>query len=175
MIFGSNSLTLNGGTIILNGAVTNNGGVTVGDGHDHPQRDADGGADNQSGRVLLQCRRGDGIDRQFRQMGNTGTIVGTVSTAGSLLSNSGVIEGRRGQRLRVQQRRHRARPGDHSGTLSGNGTVSSVLGRARGFVSPGHSIGTVTVTGNATFEPGSLYVAELGAPGTSDVLLSAAR
>ncbi len=103
------------------------------------------------------------------QMGNSGTIVGDVSTFGSLTS-TGLIQGAVVNNFVFSNDGVVAGPVTTYGTLSGTGTVSSLVVARGGSVSPGHSFGTVTVTGDATFQPGSLYVAELGAAGTSDRL-----
>lgn len=85
---------------------------------------------------------------------NNGALVGAVTNTGSL-ANNGTIFG----------------PLDNGGTLTGNGRVGPLSVRAGGVVSPGNSIGTTVVAGNATFQPGSALLVELGAPGTSDRLV----
>lgn len=52
--------------------------------------------------------------------------------------------------------------------LDGNGTLGSA--RVAGTVSPGHSIGTLTFTGNYTQLPGSTYQAEIASGGQSDLI-----
>jgi len=52
------------------------------------------------------------------------------------------------------------------GTLQGTGTVGSFVNN--GTVTPGASIGTMTVTGNATFNSGSVYQVKADASGQSD-------
>lgn len=84
---------------------------------------------------------------------NTGEIVGDVATTGTFV-NGGVVTG---QVI-------------DAGLLSGNGTVGALSVVSGGVVSPGHSIGTVTVVGPLSFGPGSTYVAELGASGSSDLI-----
>ena len=54
------------------------------------------------------------------------------------------------------------------GTLGGNGTVGGVI--ASGVVAPGNSIGTITVVGDVTFVPGSVYQVEVNAAGDSDLI-----
>ncbi len=54
-------------------------------------------------------------------------------------------------------------------TLSGNGIITGNM-MVYGTVSPGHSIGTQTVTGDVTFASGSTFVAELAADGRADLL-----
>ncbi|MBS0249138.1 MAG: autotransporter domain-containing protein, partial [Proteobacteria bacterium] len=47
------------------------------------------------------------------------------------------------------------------GTLGGNGTVGDTVVNAGGILAPGNSIGTVTVSGNLTFNSGSSYNVEV--------------
>jgi outer membrane autotransporter protein len=49
------------------------------------------------------------------------------------------------------------------GVLSGTGTLGSLDMRADGHVAPGHSIGTLNVIGNASFEKGSYFDVEVAA------------
>lgn len=53
-----------------------------------------------------------------------------------------------------------------AGTLGGSGVVGNTT-IAGGMLSPGNSIGTLTVNGNLTFSPGSVYFIEV-APGAAD-------
>ena len=52
--------------------------------------------------------------------------------------------------------------------LGGSGTVGSFTAETGSFVTPGNSIGTLNVAGNATFANGSTYVVEANAAGASD-------
>ena len=52
--------------------------------------------------------------------------------------------------------------------LGGSGTVNSFTAQAGSFITPGNSIGTLNVAGNATFANGSTYVVEANAAGASD-------
>ncbi|MCJ2013203.1 autotransporter domain-containing protein [Methylobacterium sp. J-076] len=56
------------------------------------------------------------------------------------------------------------------GVLGGTGTVGGLAALSGGTVAPGNSIGTLTVAGNATFAPGSVYQVEANAAGQSDRL-----
>ncbi|MCX5512328.1 autotransporter family protein [Kaistia algarum] len=85
---------------------------------------------------------------------NLGTIVGNVTNAGTF-ANDGTVDGNFA----------------NTGVLSGNGTITGDL-TTGGGVSPGHSVGMTSVQGNVAFQPGSYYVAELGAGGTSDLVQS---
>ena len=83
---------------------------------------------------------------------NDGTIAGNVFNAG-LFANDGVVTGSVG----------------NAGMLTGNGHIGGTL-VTTGVVAPGHSAGTVSVAGDARFEAGSVYVAEIGSDGEADRL-----
>lgn len=85
---------------------------------------------------------------------NSGTLAGSVTNTGAL-ANNGSITGAL----------------DNGGSLSGNGAVGALSVRPGAVVSPGNSIGTTVVAGNATFQPGSNLLVELGSPGVSDRLV----
>jgi outer membrane autotransporter protein len=55
-------------------------------------------------------------------------------------------------------------------TLGGDGMVASFAAAAGSTLSPGNSIGALDVVGSVAFGPGSVYRAELGAPGISDLI-----
>jgi outer membrane autotransporter protein len=83
-------------------------------------------------------------------VGSTGVFTGTVTNDGSF-SNSGVVIG------------------DFSGTggftssgfLGGNGTFGSLDLLAGATIAPGHSVGTIHVTGNLTAAAGTIYQAQV--------------
>lgn len=52
--------------------------------------------------------------------------------------------------------------------IGGSGTLSALLVNSGGTVAPGNSIGTLTITGNITFNAGSIYQVEVNAAGQSD-------
>ncbi len=56
------------------------------------------------------------------------------------------------------------------GTLGGNGAIGTLTAGTNATIAPGHSIGTMVVTGDAGFAAGSTYEAEIGAPGHSDLV-----
>ncbi len=58
----------------------------------------------------------------------------------------------------------------NAGLLVGTGLIGGDL-VSFGRISPGHSLGTVTVSGDALLASGSVHVAEIGAPGQSDQLI----
>lgn len=58
-----------------------------------------------------------------------------------------------------------------SGTLGGNGRIAALTANAGGIVAPGNSIGTLQVSGDVTFAPGSTYAVELS-PTSSDQIVA---
>jgi len=56
------------------------------------------------------------------------------------------------------------------GLLGGSGTLGGISALSGGTVSPGNSIGTLTVTGNVAFAAGSTYRVEANAAGQADRL-----
>jgi autotransporter-associated beta strand protein len=80
---------------------------------------------------------------------NTYTGPTTVESGATLLVNGSIVS-----------------PLTVAGTLGGSGLVgnTTIVG---GVLSPGNSIGTLTVNGNLTFAPGSVYLAEI-APSAAD-------
>lgn len=58
-----------------------------------------------------------------------------------------------------------------SGTLGGNGRIAALTANAGGIVAPGNSIGTLQVSGDVTFAPGSTYAVELS-PTSSDQIIA---
>ena len=56
-------------------------------------------------------------------------------------------------------------------TLGGTGTINgNVTVQSGGILSPGASVGTLTIVGDLTFEPGSTYMVEIGTGTSSDKL-----
>ncbi|WP_426506812.1 autotransporter outer membrane beta-barrel domain-containing protein [Serratia proteamaculans] len=95
-----------------------------------------------------------------------GTLVltGNNSYAGPTLINQGLlaINGSVTSDVTVQ----------NSGVLGGSGTVGSLTARSGATVAPGNSIGTLNVTRNVSFEPGSRYAVEVAPNGQSDRIQS---
>jgi subtilase-type serine protease len=60
----------------------------------------------------------------------------------------------------------------NGGTLTGSGSVGSLIAHSGSTVAPGNSIGTLHVAGNVGFEPGSRYEIETSSNGQSDTLQS---
>jgi outer membrane autotransporter protein len=74
--------------------------------------------------------------------GATTVNAGTLSVNGDISSSSGLTV-------------------NNGGTLGGTGTVPSVIIASGGTLAPGNSIGTITVSGNLTFNSGSTYAVEV--------------
>jgi outer membrane autotransporter protein len=60
----------------------------------------------------------------------------------------------------------------NGGVLMGNGTLGGLAVNGGGTVAPGHSIGTLNVTGNVSFTAGSTYQVETSLAGQSDRILA---
>lgn len=56
----------------------------------------------------------------------------------------------------------------NGGTLGGSGTFANLTANSGSTIAPGNSIGTLNVTGNATFASGSTYAVEVDKDGNSD-------
>lgn len=128
------------GSLVTSGTVTNTGNMVAG------VAVLPGGLFTNDGTLLGAVMNAGTVE-------NAGMIAGDVANNGSFI-NDGVITGTL----------------FNNGTLSGNGTVGTLTMLAGAIVAPGHSIGTVTVTGDLLLDPGAIYVAELGAPGQSDLI-----
>src|SRR5690606_33000621 len=83
----------------------------------------------------------------------------TVVENGNLIVNTGA--GRLGGTLAV----------NNGGRLKGDGTVGSTILGAGAIVSPGNSIGTLTIDGDLTFDSASVYEVEVDPAGTSSDLI----
>lgn len=59
---------------------------------------------------------------------------------------------------------------DSGTTLKGSGTVGRTVLADGAIIAPGNSIGTLTVDGNLTFRPGSIYQVETNVSGQSDLI-----
>ncbi|GGC14127.1 hypothetical protein GCM10007205_23700 [Oxalicibacterium flavum] len=79
--------------------------------------------------------------------GNTVVSAGTLSVNGSIVSATRILNG---------------------GMLGGTGTTGNVHVESGGTLAPGNSIGTLTIDGNLSFAPGSIYRVEADAAGNSD-------
>lgn len=84
---------------------------------------------------------------------NDGVLAGSVASSG-LFVNNGTVQG----------------SVESTGSVFGSGFVSGNLDILGGSVAPGNSIGTLTVGGNVTLAPGTVYAAEIGTTGSSDTI-----
>ncbi|MCD9087686.1 autotransporter domain-containing protein [Stenotrophomonas sp. SY1] len=62
---------------------------------------------------------------------------------------------------------------DYSAILAGNGSVGSTVVRSGGIISPGSSIGTLTINGDYTQEAGSRYIVEVDPTSSASDLIAA--
>ncbi|RFC64504.1 hypothetical protein DYI37_09420 [Fulvimarina endophytica] len=60
----------------------------------------------------------------------------------------------------------------NGGIFSGSGAIGTVVANSGSIIAPGNSIGTLNVTGNATFQRGSVYQVEVDASGASDRIVA---
>jgi fibronectin-binding autotransporter adhesin len=159
---GSGSLTLtgansySGGTLIAQGTligsassfgtgqITNNGALVI----DQPTDASFANAINGSGSFT---KRGAG---NLVLTGASALIGSTTVEAGKLSVNASLAA----STVRVLS----------GAVLGGSGTVGGIAANAGATVSPGNSIGTLTVSGNVSFAAGSTYQVEVNAAGQSD-------
>ncbi len=155
---GTNRLVLDAGTSVIDGVVQG------GKGNDHLVLDVDAEAD-----LSLLLIGASGQFRGFEFLEKTGNGVltvtddgtgfsGTTHVRGGTLRLDGVLGGT-GSMLVV----------DDAGILNGIGGVGGDAAFS-GIVSPGNSIGTLTVAGDVAFNTGSTLQVEVAPDGTSDLL-----
>lgn len=114
---------------------------------------------------------GNGVDngeqyRGFESFGKQGssiwTLTGTNSEVGAFLVSAGELKA------------NAAMPNTEftvrDATLSGIGTIGSLIANNRALIAPGDPRGTLNVIGNAAFNTGSTYVTEIGPVANADVL-----
>lgn len=85
------------------------------------------------------------------------TYTGATTVKGGILSVNGSISG---SLLTVE----------NGGTLAGIGSVGNTIIASGGILSPGNSIGTLTINGDLTLAAGSFLMAELAGDGTTDLV-----
>ena len=88
--------------------------------------------------------------------GNSSGFTGTTTVSDATLAVNGTLGGD----IDV----------DAGGTLQGIGTVGGFTAMSGGRVAPGNSIGTLSVSGNVAFNPGSIYQVEIDSAGASDLI-----
>ena len=167
---------LGAGTTILTADNTYTGGTTISAGI---LQIGDGGA---SGSIA-----GNVVNNATLAFNRTGELAfsGVISGAGNLVKNgsgSVVLSGDSsafagttsitGGTLRVNGKLGGALAVGNGAVLGGNGTIGSGPGSAvsvgaGGAISPGNSIGTLTIAGNLTFAAGSIFQVEVAPAGTA--------
>ena len=104
-----------------------------------------------------------GAGALVKQGSGTMTLTGDSSFSGTTTLNEGglVVNGTLASDLTL-----------NAGTLGGTGTVGSFIANAGSGVAPGNSIGTLTVAGEARFEPGATLQVEVAANGNADRIVA---
>lgn len=170
-ITGTGSLVKTGtGTLVLTGSNTYSGGTTISGGTlVGSTTSLSGDVANQASLVFDQGSYG-----QF-----TGNIIGTgtltKSGAGNLVltgtntyvGDTTVDAGRLSVNGSIAASIVEIKTGAE---LGGSGTVGGIVARSGSTLAPGNSIGTLSVSGNATLDNGSTYSVEVDATGRSDKL-----
>ncbi|MCJ2084429.1 autotransporter-associated beta strand repeat-containing protein, partial [Methylobacterium sp. E-005] len=164
-IGGTGSLEkLGSGTLVLTGANTYAGGTTIGGGTLIGHAGAFGGGAIVDNAALVIDQSTDGtLANAISGSGTlTKTNVGTLTLTGlSTLSGATTVQA---GRLAVNGSLANSTVTVwHGADLGGTGIVGGIRALPGGTVSPGNSIGTLTVTGNAAFAPGSTYRVEANA------------
>lgn len=187
-ISGKGSLTLNGtGTLILGGNNTYSGGTTVNSGTlaltgtlagdlsigSQGTFISAGGYAVAAGATLENAGLFQSVNSTLLNAGridNSGTLTTPLYNMGTLNNKAGaIVTGNVANTGTFTQ--NGAVTGDviNAGLLKGTGSITGNVTNS-GIIAPGNSIGTLNVIGTVTFAPGSIYQAEVGASGTSDLL-----
>jgi autotransporter-associated beta strand protein len=165
-----------GGTLFLTGNVSHSGGTEIATGRSLSigiggTSGSISGAISNNGTLLFNRSDAYTVGANISGPGTVSVIGGgTASFAGSYGGQIGVLD--------ATVRLNGASLGNASvtlyalGALGGNGSVGSVNAGYGSAVSPGNSLGTITVNGDVTFEAGSVFAVETEAAGGADLLSS---
>ncbi|MEZ0171145.1 autotransporter domain-containing protein [Microvirga sp. TS319] len=140
---GTNTLTLMDGSVINGGVNLATGSLTV---------------TNASAQTLQGGISGSG------SLTKNGPGVLTLAGTSSFSGNTMIDEGR----LAVDGSLAQSIVTVSGGSLSGTGTVGGIAVQSGGMVAPGNSIGTLNVSGNVSFAPGSIFQVEINGSEQSD-------
>ncbi len=179
-IGGSGSVTqAGGGTVVLTGDNHYQGGTTISAGT--LQLGNGGTSGSISGNVAdngtLAFNRSDAVvfDGKVKGAGSIEQIgSGSTDLAGNSSAFSGTtivsagtlaVDGTLGGTMAVHS----------GGTLAGTGVVGTTTIASGGTVAPGHSPGTLHVNGDITFDPGSIYAADILPDRGSDLVSASGR
>ncbi|MFB0490840.1 outer membrane autotransporter protein [Methylobacterium sp. OAE515] len=160
---------LGSGTLVLTGANTYAGGTTIGGGTliGHAGAFGTGGIVDNAALVVDQSTDGTLANAVSGSGTLTKTNVGTLTLTG-LGTLSGATEVQAG-RLVVNGALANSPVTVWQGAdLGGTGTLGGIRALSGGTVSPGNAIGTLSVTANVGFAPGSTYRVEANAAGQAD-------
>jgi outer membrane autotransporter protein len=168
VVSGAGGLTKTGaGTLTLSGANTYTGGTVISGGTLKGDTTAlQGDITNNDSLIFDQTADGtyagdiSGIGTVAKSGGGTLTLTGASTCSGALTMQAGrvVVNGGFAGPVHVQA----------NTILGGSGAVGALASSGR--VSPGNSIGTLTVNGSYTQNVGSVYEVEVDAAGNSDLI-----
>ncbi len=167
---GSGSLTKSGaGQLVLTGTNNYTGGTTISAGNLQGNTNSLQGDIVNNGGLVVFAQSSDGI--YAGDLSGTGgldkSLAGNLNLTGNTtyLGATTVYNGT----LRINGTGFAsAVTVNTGGTLGGTGTIGNDVTIAGGTWAPGNSIGTQNVTGNVTFNAGSVYSVEVDSSGASD-------
>ena len=141
---------------------------------DHTQAAASRGSDPLTSNTYVGSleKLGDGelkLTGKNTYSGSTWVRGGKLSVDGSIASTVTVDNSGIGRPVEyyAPDGTKRVDQGTLGGILGGSGTIGGLVAKAGGTVAPGNSVGTLTDTGDARFEPGSELAIEVKADGSA--------